>query len=146
MDKPISYAENKNQTVHVVLDSNFGERLHEIKSYPVWIAKSSINEPVIQALWALEPTASHLNGITAFNWETGANEENRFLGKLETIDLHHGPYSSEFSYTSLVIIGFRLTDKIREALSKIGFSDFTETIEGFTARRSLEEAKKVRSD
>ena len=85
-----------------------------------------------------------LTGITAFNFDPDALPENSFLNYLGTIDLHHGPYSSETPYTALEVIGARLAIDVREGLGELGFDEFVEHPDGFSARRSTEEDAKVR--
>ena len=67
-----------------------------------------------------------MTGITAFNFDPDALPENSFLKFLGTIDLHHGPYSSETPYTALEVRGARLTIDVREALGELGFDEFVE--------------------
>jgi hypothetical protein len=66
------------------------------------------------------------------------------LNYLGTIDLHHGPCSTETPYTVIEVIGARLAIDVREALGELGFDEFVERADGFSARRSTEEAAKVR--
>lgn len=132
------------QLLHVILDPGFGERLRQIRRGPIWVVMSPINEPVVRSLWATDPKSNHLDGITSFNFHEEITAEDRFLDELDTIDLHHGPYSTEFPYTFLNVIGVQLTENIRHTLSEIGFSDFSENCEGFIANRSEDEAKKLR--
>jgi hypothetical protein len=48
----------------------------------------------------------------------------------------HGAYSSSNPYTELEVIGTPLTVAIREALSQLGFSKFTEGQDCFVATHS----------
>jgi hypothetical protein len=64
--------------------------------------------------------------------------------ELDTIDLHRGPCSTNSPYTVLDVIGVRLTGDIREALLKLGFTDFAENSEGFSAERGSVEAGRLR--
>jgi len=66
------------------------------------------------------------------------------MAELTTIDLHHGPCSSTTPYTALAVIGARLTDPVRAALSELGFSIFLPRPDGFAATRSEEEARRIR--
>ena len=135
------------QTLHVILDPNFGERLNEIKSEPVWIIMSPANEPVVRSRWTTNSEPDHLAGVTGFNWHEGRTAEDRFLEEMDTIDLHHGPYSTKLPYTILAVIGVQLTATIREVLmDNGGFSEFTEDPQGFTAKRSLAEAQQLRRE
>jgi hypothetical protein len=125
----------------VILDPDYGERLREVPSgQPTWITMSPVNEPVIRSLWALRSDSSQLTGITGFSYQKDASPADRFLQELDTIDLHHGPYSSDAPYTELEVVGAQLTPSVRSALAKIGFSEFRNTPSGFIALRSDEEA------
>ncbi|MEH2513111.1 hypothetical protein V1291_004465 [Nitrobacteraceae bacterium AZCC 1564] len=133
------------RSVLVIVDPAFGEKLLSIPAgRPVWITMSPENEPFVRAIWNTRETSNHLTGITGFNFSANASPEITFLDELDTIDLHHGPYSSSSSYTEIAAIGVRLTADIRAALAEHGFTDFTETEDGFTAKRSSGEAAQLR--
>ncbi|MGH6714659.1 MAG: hypothetical protein ACREDC_00565 [Bradyrhizobium sp.] len=133
------------ESVLVIVDPDFGEKLRTIPAgRPVWITMSSANEPIVRSLWETLASADHLTGITGFRFDGEISAEGRFLAELETIDLHHGPYSSTSPYTEIAVTGARLTAEIRANLSDIGFADFTEAADGFTARRTHEEAMRLR--
>jgi hypothetical protein len=139
-------ATNPTQGLLVILDPDYGDRLREVwPGSPVWITMSSVNEPVIRSLWATRSEPNHLTGITGMRFDGGITPEHRFLAELDTIDLHHGPYSTKSPYTVLEVIGAPLTNSIRAALSKIGFTDFTESQNGFIATRTAEEAMRLRN-
>jgi len=131
-------------SVLVVLERNFGERLRQIwqPGRPAWIVMSPFNEPAVRSLWASHPGTNHLTGITSFQFDPDATPEDSFVNCLDTIDLHHGPYSGKTSYTELEVIGAQLTRDVREALHELGFAEFSERADGFVARRSEEEALK----
>jgi len=131
------------QRLLVVLDADFGDRLRQSwHGQPVWIVMSPVNEPVIRSLWATYSGQDHLTGVTGFRFDSNIAAEDSFIAELGTIDLHHGPYSTSSPYTILDVIAARRD--IREALSELGFTDFIETAEGFSAERSLVEAKRLR--
>jgi hypothetical protein len=134
------------QELLVVLDPDFGDRLRDAwRGQPVWITMSSVNAPVVHALWGSAPSQDHLTGITGFKHVDGRPAEDRFLNELSTIDLHHGPYSTTTPYTALTVIGVQLTETIKAALSDFGFSAFQQRPEGFTANRSDDEARRLRN-
>jgi hypothetical protein len=131
-------------SVLVILDPNYGEQLRQVwPGQPVWIAMSSTNT-VVRSLWASHPDGDHLSEITGFRFDADISPENNLLDNLNAIDLHHGAYSSKDPYTVLEVSGARLTIDVRHALSKLGFEKFLENTDGFTARRSSEEAAKAR--
>jgi hypothetical protein len=65
----------------------------------LWITTSSVNEPVIRSLWATRSEPNYLTGITGMLFDGGTAPEDHFLAELDTIDLHHGPYSTKSPYT-----------------------------------------------
>jgi hypothetical protein len=133
------------QRVVVILDPDYGERLREVRpGVAVWIVMSPANEPVVRALRAITDSPEHLTGITGMKIDHDATPEEVLLDELNTIDLHHGPYSSSKPYTALEAIGATLTIDLREALRALGFIEFTENAIGFVARRSEEEAWRPR--
>jgi hypothetical protein len=122
--------------VLVVLDPNFGDRLRDAwRGQPVWITMSSINASEVEALRANTPSPNHLTGITGFAHDEGAAAEDRLLVQLSTIDLHHGPYSTNTPYKVLTVTGAQLTEPVRAALSELGFSTFQQRPDGFAATR-----------
>jgi hypothetical protein len=88
--------------------------------------------------------SAHLTGITGFRFDGSVSAEDRFLAVLDMIDLHHGPHSSISPYREIAVIGARPTAEVREGLSDLGFAAFTETQDGFTARRTAERAMRLR--
>ena len=127
--------------VLVILDPEYGERLQPAwEGQPIWVELSPINEPVVRELWRGVPAPNHLTGITGLTFDPSLSAEDRLLAKLYTIDLHHGPYSTTRPYTELEVIGCPLSDRIRTALSELGFTNFEEKNHGFLADRTPEEA------
>jgi hypothetical protein len=71
-------------------------------------------------------------GITIFTGK-GASPEEAFIAEFDTIDMHHGVYSSAPPYAIARAIGISLTDELRAVLSPYGFDSFAITDEGFGA-------------
>jgi hypothetical protein len=133
------------ESVLVIVDPDFGEKLRAIPvGRPVWITMSPANEPIVRSLWESRKSTNHLTGITGFHFDREISAEGRFHAELDTINLHHGPYSSTSPYTEIEVMGVRLTAEIRADLSELGFTDFTEAGDGFAARRTHEEAMRRR--
>jgi hypothetical protein len=131
--------------VLVVLDPDFGDRLRHVwHGQPVWITMSPANAPVVHALWVSSPSQTHLTGITGFRYGEGVTAEDRLLAELDTIELHHGPYSTSAPCTTFKVIGARLTAAIQNALSELGFATFQKSPDGFAATRSVQEARLLR--
>jgi len=123
-------------SVFAVVDRAFGERLAGIgPDVPVWVVDTPVNRPVAERLWKERPAESHLTGITLFVDSVALSPEDLLLSEVETIDLHHGPYSADPAYTVLKVFGTPLTGRARDALREYGFDDFRPDEAGFTARR-----------
>jgi hypothetical protein len=130
----------------VVLDPAFGQRLQGLPpGRPAWIVMSPDNEPAIRTYWQAYPDLGHLNGVSGITPCSGASPEEELLANLDTIDLHHGPYSSASPYEELEVIGAHLSPAIETELATLGFTEFDDTAEGFLAHRTAEQAS-VRRD
>jgi len=124
--------------VFVVVDRNYGQRLAELaETGPVWIVDTPANRSVAQEIWAVRPNRSHLEGVTTFKVPEGASSEDMLINELDTIDLHHGPYSASPPYTVLDVIGTAITARLKAELGEFGFDDFQETAQGFRAVRPI---------
>jgi hypothetical protein len=124
--------------VFVVLDREYGERLTELAANaPVWIVDTPTNRAVAQKIWTADPNRSHLEAITTFKAADASSPETALINHLDTIDLHHGAYSTNPPYTVLEIIGTTISERVKTELSQFGFNQFQETAEGFRAMRPL---------
>jgi hypothetical protein len=123
--------------VYIIVDPDFGEKLAQLeRGAPVWIVDSPTNKPVVQRFWNEHPNESHLTGITAFhNWDS-LSPEDMLLRKLDTIELHHGPYSANPAYSVIEVLGTQLTSTAKNGLAEYGFDVFHITSTGFVAIRS----------
>jgi hypothetical protein len=117
--------------VRVVVDPSFGERLATLPAdEPVWIIHSELNTPIAHKLWRERSAASYRTTFAACD---EPDPEDQFLGQLDTIDLHHGHYSSSPPYSIIEVIGCPASDRVRAALDKKGFSIDVITAAGFVA-------------
>jgi len=129
--------------VYVVVDPNFGEQLAALPAgVPVWIIDTPANKAVAVRLWKERPTPNHLTGITTYNVAKNASSEDNLINELEGIDLHHGRYSHTPPYTKIQVFGTSPSDRIRTALAKFGFDEFSSTANGFTATRPVPNLEK----
>lgn len=123
--------------VYVIVDPDFGEKLAQLeRGVPVWIVDSPTNKPVVQRSLSERPNESHLTGITAFTNLDGLSPEDMLLRKLDTIELHHGPYSANPAYSVIEVLGTQLTAAAKNRLSEYGFDEFQITSTGFVAIKS----------
>ncbi len=124
--------------VIVVVDRGFGEKLESMpRGIPVWIIDSPLNRSAAERVWARFPEPNHLKGITIFKSPEDASPERSLIGQLDTIDLHHGVYSSDPPYNVLEVVGVALTEAIRSALAQMGFTEVQTTESGFCVVQTL---------
>ena len=122
--------------VYVVVDRKFGEKLSELeKGVPVWIVDTPTNKTVVQRFWNERPDEGHLTGITTFSDLASLSPEDMLLSHLDTIELHHGPYSADPPYTAIEVLGAELSTKTKNQLSEYGFNEFHIISTGFKASR-----------
>jgi hypothetical protein len=73
--------------------------------------------------------------VTTFKCSDNETDRDRFLNIIETIDLHHGEYSSESPWSVFEVVGLSLTEEVSSVLKELGFMTFTPTTGGFLAMR-----------
>lgn len=127
---------SKPSIVTVVLEDDYGDGLSQLPSGAVWVIDSSVNRSVAEKKWAENSVRSPLGGITLFDGY-GEAREDIFLNVLDTIDLHHGEYSSDTPYIELRVIGTEATEMIKTELSNYGFVNYAAYPGGFSAQRSI---------
>jgi hypothetical protein len=127
---------DKVNKVALVLDPNFGEKL-ELLAYQshVWIIDTPHNQAIAIKYWHTHPHDKTETGITTFKFSTDKTLEELCLGMLDTIDLHHGEYSSNPPYSNLEIVGLPKSEALQSALEELGFKVFEPTAAGFRALR-----------
>ena len=122
--------------VYVVVAPSFGERLTTLaEGIPVWIVDTPTNSAVAYRL-RKERTHNHLTGITTFQTGLSSSPEVNLVAQVDSIDLHHGPFSVDPPYSQLEVFGARLSDEIRTELSRYGFNEFEVREDGFCCSRS----------
>jgi hypothetical protein len=120
--------------VFVVLDREYCDSLLELaQAGPVWIVDTPSNRATAHKVWAVDPSRSHLYGITMFKTGDDSSPEDILINELDTIDVHHGTYSADPPYRVIEVIGAVLSERLRTELSQFGFDDFQATTEGFRA-------------
>lgn len=120
--------------VSVVLDPEFGERIGELlETGPVWVLDSPANRDSAQKIWLKSPYPDQLTGVTVFKGSGDHNPAQMLINELETIDLHHGVYSTTHPFTVIRIVGCGLCPEVKKEFEKFGFETFTPTAEGFEA-------------
>jgi len=127
--------------VYVVVDRAFGDRLHELRtSIPVWIVDTPLNRAAALRRSKEHSEETHLTGVTIFRDSEAMSPEELLLSEVETIDLHHGSYSSNPSYEVVEVLGTPLTERIKAVLSEYGLTQFRSNASGFSALRPAPES------
>lgn len=127
---------DKINKVVLVLDPNFGDKLESLASQShVWIIDTPHNQAIATKHWQTHPQDKIETGITTFKFSSNKALEEVCLGILDTIDLHHGKYSSNPPYSILEIVGLPISEEIQAALEELGFKVFEPTPDGFRASR-----------
>lgn len=110
-----------NDTVALVLDPEFGDRIRRIRetARAVWAVSSAVNRR-FEAL----ATMLVVRGATAEEW---------FLNHLDTVDQHHNAYSEEPPYSVLDVYGCQLTSEVERHLPLFDFKKFESRPYGFRA-------------
>jgi len=130
---------DKPYRVHVVVDPNFGESIHNLPiDEPGWVVDSQDNRLVIQSLWNEHKATNHHGGITLFKFDGDDTPEDWFVSELSTIDLHHGEFSHDPQYSVLNVIGITWSHRVQKELNKFGFKLQKLTQEGFIAMRKVD--------
>jgi hypothetical protein len=128
-------SEQMNKVI-LVLDPDYGDNLASLAALGhVWVIDTPANLAAASEYWAQNQKHEVKTGITTFKSSENESRLESCLNILETIDLHHGKYSSHLPYSVLEIIGLRLTDEVKSAIKALGFGTFESTVEGFRAMR-----------
>jgi hypothetical protein len=128
-------AERINKVIRV-LDRNYGAALSRVPmDGHVWLIESPANREAAASYRALQPESNVEIGVTTFKAGDEDTGSEACLKILETIDLHHGEYSSDPPYAVLEIVGAPLSRSVKKAIEALGFSKFESTGRGFTALR-----------
>ena len=127
---------NQPHKVTLVLNSDYGDKLASLaESSHVWVVDSIANRSAAAEYWSRNPKHRVEAGITTFQSSANESPLESCLKMLDTIDLHHGQYSSNPPYSIFEVIGCPLSKAVKSSIEAFGFRNFEATAEGFRARR-----------
>lgn len=126
-------AERINKVI-LVLDRNYGAELSSVPGGHIWLIESPSNREAAASYRARNESTVE-NGVTTFKAADDDSQAEICLNILDTIDLHHGEYSSHPPYSVLEVVGAPLSHSVKVAIEALGFSRFESTINGFRALR-----------
>ena len=122
------------QTIAVVLDPDYGERLFQLAQIgPVWLTASETNRAAAEKYWRSKGDSS--NEVTYWSApRTGATEE-EWLDILDLLELHHSKDWAGPGIAKIVVVGAPPTSGALAALKEFGYGDLTALPDGFEAVR-----------
>jgi hypothetical protein len=118
-------------TVALIFDPEFADRLREMTTRDLWIIRSPANSMVVDDLRRAGVR------LTTFEDHFGP-EVAAFDEILRTIELHHGEYSQDPPFQRLEVFGLEFDDAFQESLHAVGFELSDRTPDGFTAQRAAD--------
>lgn len=122
--------------VIVVVDPLFGDRLASLPpNTPVWVGDTPANNPVVHRLREERQQNNHLTGITTFRFTKEISSEDNLIREFASIDLHHGPASTNPPYAEIEVFGTSDSTRLRTELAAYGFTELLPTQDGFIAKR-----------
>jgi hypothetical protein len=128
-------------SVSIVVSRNFGQRLRDLSQrMHVWVCDTPPNRRVAESCWQLPVEDPLEQGVTTFKVADSDTPEAMLLEVLDTVDLHHGTYSHDPPWDSLLIIGCAPTPAVRKALAELGVDRLVEVEDGFECSRSIASA------
>lgn len=126
--------ERSHYTVVLVVDPECGDDLWEIAArHDAWVVPSDANRTVVEQIWKERKGESEGPSITIWSAPTPAVTEQDWLAILDTIEVHHGPFSCEPPLDTLSVYGASVTTPITDALRELEYELVKPTGLGFIA-------------
>lgn len=120
------------QTVMLVLDTTFGERIWEIAGrHPIWVVGSEVNRAAVEEMRNAKESAEI--GVTVWSNEFELVTEHDWLGIMNVLDMHHGAFASDPPMNKLSVYGAALTPSVAAALRSYGLAAVIPTASGLIA-------------
>lgn len=127
-------SEDSGLTVVLVVDPALGDGLWDIAArHDAWVVPSEINRAAIEEIWAARKEANEGPSLTIWSAPPPTVTERDWLAILDTIELHHGEYSSEPPLDTLSVYDATVTPPITAALREYGYEIVKATKVGFVA-------------
>ena len=119
-------------TVGIVVDTHFGSRIEQLaQKMPIWVVDTPVNRAAAEQFWRKNSSFTHMQEVTTFKVDLDGTPNDWCCAILLTVDLHHGEYSQNPPYRSVVVIGTDLSADLRAIFENYGFRDFREEGQGF---------------
>lgn len=123
------------ETVAVVVDSRFGERLAELVSSgsPVWVLDTADNRLVLEGQHKPGQPPPAPGRVTTFEASSNESPEEAFVRILPAVDRHHNELASDPPYSAVEVFGADATEGVREALGNFDLAVVEEAASHFRA-------------
>lgn len=121
-------------TVAIVLESDFGARLHELASrMPVWIVDTPGNRSSIESEWARRRRDGAERELSVFRMIEGLSPNDHVVALLRTIEAAHGAAVQDPPFATLLVYGASPDATVTAALDALGGGVPEATDDGFRA-------------
>lgn len=122
-------------TVAIVLDPDFGPRLHELAArMPVWVVDTPGNRAAIESEWTRRRRDGAVRELSVFRMIDGLAPAEHIAALVRTVDSHHGPPAQDPAFGTLLVIGAAIDPISTTAIAKIGGGAPVATDDGYTVR------------
>ena len=121
-------------TVAIVLDADFGARLHDLAArMPVWVVDSPGNRPAIESEWTRRRRDGVERELSVFRTIEGLTPAEHFVALLRTIESAHGAAAQSPPFATLLVFGASLDEASTRAIAALGGGAPVTTEDGFRA-------------
>ena len=121
-------------TVAIVLDPDFGSRLHELAArMPVWIVDTPGNRSSIESEWTRRRRDGVTRELSVFRTIDGLSPAEHIAALLRTIESAHGAAAQDPPFATLFVHGVALDAATIAALRAVGDAAPIATADGFRA-------------
>jgi len=108
-------------TVAIVLDADFGARLHELAArMPVWIADTPGNRSSIESEWTRRRRDGAERELSVFRMIEGLSPSEHIVALLRTIEGTHGAAAQDPPFDTLCVYGAAPDTMAATAIAALG--------------------------
>ena len=121
-------------TIAIVLDPDFGARLHELAArMPVWVVDSPGNRSSIESEWTRRRRDGAERELSVFRTIEGLSPAEHIVALLRTIESAHGAGAQDPPFATLLVYGASADASTSAAIAALGGVAPVPMEEGFRA-------------
>jgi hypothetical protein len=126
----------KKETVVMVLDSEYGDRVVDLAMYQaVWIIGSDVNRAAVKRIHATGGMIA--SSVTMWSSPDVPSTQEEWESKIGDIERHHGEFSQSPPVSIIVVVGLSVSDEAKVAFKEFDYSEIEITSLGFRAYKKL---------